>query len=166
MTAPRLRFGVVPEVVIACAILVACICVASCLSGCGASAVGTQYQALRVAATIYDSATDGAEAALTTQAQGCAHDDACLDAVRLRWLPVAAAQSAVLVLLQGWAGLIQLWEAAGDLPSLLRAGIRQVEAIGRAWNAWASASSAAGWLSLPPLPPEVLTFAAALGGAE
>lgn len=134
--------------------------------GCGGSPIGAQYQALRVAATIYDSATDGAEAALTVQAQGCAHDDACLDALHARWLPVAAAQSAVLVLLQGWAGIIQLWEAAGDLPSLLRASVRQLEAIGRAWNAWGAASSAAGWLALPPLPPEVLTFASALNGGE
>jgi hypothetical protein len=48
----RLRFGVVPEVVIACGILAACAFFASCLSGCGSTL--QQHRALDTVAAAVD----------------------------------------------------------------------------------------------------------------
>lgn len=124
-------------------------------TGCGGSAVGAQYQALRVAATVYDSATDGAEAALNTQAAACNGDDACLDALREPWSAVRVAQSGVLLVLQSWASALQLWEAAGDVPALMRAAWRVMESLSGAWTLLADAGRGVGWdvptLTLPRL---------------
>lgn len=148
--APRRRKGDRPSTPPPAALLVLCIAGAGVLSGCGASAVGTQYQALRVAAEVYDAATDGAEAALTTQAAACDGDDPCLDALRAAWLPVRAAQATVLLGLQGWAGALRVWEVSGDVPALMRAAMRAAESFWRAMETWAEAGRAVGW-DLPAL---------------
>lgn len=129
----------------------ALLALAAWLSGCGASAVGTQYQALRAAVEVYDVATDGAEAALNTQAAACNQDDACLDGLRQPWMSVRAAQGAVLLVLQGWAGVLRLWEVSGDVPALIRQALRTAEDFARAWTQWAEAGRAVGW-ELPTLP--------------
>jgi hypothetical protein len=134
------------------------------VGGCGASPLRVQYDALATVAEVYDAATDGAEAALNVQAAACNQEDACLDALVTSWSPVRVAQAGVLLVLQGWASLLGVWEAAGaELGSLVRAALRQVEALGSAWNAWAAAGAGVGW-TLPAIPPEVLGFAAAAGG--
>lgn len=144
-------------------LLLAASLTAGMASGCGASAVRTHYDTLAVVGQVFDAATDGAEAALTTQAAACSGDDACLDGVRDAWRPVQVAQGAVLLALQSWASALGLWEAAGDHPAFVRAAIRTLDAVGSGWNTWAASGAAVGW-TLPAIPPDLLTMARAVGG--
>lgn len=158
------RDGSAPVAAMVALAFVGLVALGALLSGCGGSPVAQQYQALRVVAGVYDVATDGAEAALNTQAAACDGADACLDELGRGWHPVRVAQGGVLLALQGWASVIALWEAAGDLAALARAAVRQLESVSLAWNAWAAAGRAVGW-TLPPLPGEALTIIGAVGAA-
>jgi hypothetical protein len=164
----RLRFGVVPEVVIACGILAACAFFASCLSGCGASAVQTHARAATIAAVATQGAAravaDGAARDAVDSCPDTADDDAdraCVAAARVRWAPADAAIGTTRAALLAWVEALDVARLAGDGADLW-APLGLAAARLLAEYARLSAVLAPLGVEMPALPPLVLSL---VGGA-
>lgn len=135
------RRGALPEVVIACAILIACICVASCLSGCGSTL--SQHRALDTVAAAVDPSY-----ALAVEA--C--DEAEWVIVRREGTTAEADAAAIAHIRTTCNRVFGAFEALRIAHEVARAS---VDGGGEAMKAEAMASLMDAWAALRAIAPEI-----------
>jgi hypothetical protein len=104
--------------------IIALLCFAALLHGCAAGLTDTQRRlaVLDTAAVTVGGMSEAVHVAASADARGCLHDEACLDALALRWAPADAAINTAALALGAW--LTAEIVGTGDRAAMMGAALR------------------------------------------
>jgi hypothetical protein len=104
--------------------IIALLCFAALLHGCAAGLTDTQRRLaiIDTSAVTVGGLSEAVHVAAAADARSCLHDEACLNALALRWAPADAAINTAALALGAW--LTAEIVGTGDRPAMMGAALR------------------------------------------
>lgn len=150
MTAPRPRYGAIPEGLILAGICAAVALLYTCCAGCGGSALRVHATAASATMALMETAGASIEAAAADAVARCNGDDACLDSVAASMERAAGARDALIPLVHAYRDAVLAY-GADETPEALEVLVAAALAVVREWDVMREALGALG-VSVPPMP--------------